>query len=319
MSNLNPMLSPIALRKLAAWAGAVLILGSGIGLAWVFDAFVPQRFTALNVPSIAIAGDCRGMAYARASYKVDWRNASPQTTLLLDLEKPKCESLTVTIVDGAIEIGPYRTQSGLPAAQSGPPPSGDARTARFDLSAFRDRRWVSLSMPLTSRDADLLEAHERSGLVRRKSFAEYLVVGRTTFSVGAIERGPEVAASFAHELDITPHGATITEDVPLSPDMGRSFMVAPVPWRLDLGNEGYTGLVLQEGRSWHMQFRVVSRELQRRRDMMIVLFSTLIGVGISVLLESLLSAEAYRALAGLAAGLRRRGPSEIPPGGESGA
>ncbi|WP_152612989.1 hypothetical protein [Tateyamaria sp. ANG-S1] len=65
---------------------------------------------------------------------------------------------------------------------------------------------------------------------------------------------------------------------------GRAFTVHPT-----IATEAME-LETLEGKSvWPMRFQVTSLELRRQQELLLILFSTLIGIGISVVLEAILS------------------------------
>jgi hypothetical protein len=284
-------------RALTPWAAAALLVGSVAGLIWVFDGFVPGRLIAVDIPTLAIGGDCQNLASVRATYETKQSGRTgTETRLQIELIQPDCNDLNVRVVSGSIELG-NRWLSAFPKDETASSLSAQSApdVARFDLRNYRNKRSVSVDIVVSNPYSEELSSHERDGLVRRKGYSDYVMVGTTLFEFQNIQQPPELSANFEHDLDVVPHGASILEQVPLSPDVGRSFLINPTDRTLSLAHADAGHIAVESKRNWPMQFRITARDRQRRRDMLIILFSTLIGVGISALLESLLARPENRA------------------------
>lgn len=312
MGNSKTELPSLGLQKLTAWLGVTVVLVSVGGLVWIFDGFVPYRLISANIPTISVTGNCQTVAFARVIYRIEGHFGKPEVRLWIELTRPDCNDIQIAVVAGDIGFG-YRYIDAFPR-QNGVseewPGGRDSEIARFDLARYRDREKVSIQIILKNPHSEELSEFEYPGLINKKGYSEYLIAGTTLLDLRNVQQTPELSATFSHDLDVIPYGASIVEEVPLSRSDGRSFLVNPSVrmTSFDHASSGYTAL--ESKQNWPMQFRLTVRDLQRKRDMFIILFSMLIGVGVSALLESLLSAEVYRALSRFVVGWRKKDGSD---------
>lgn len=262
-----PVESTFRLRIIGA-LGLLLVVANAMGLYWLYGGY-STPFKAENILTYVLTADCDSAIEIEIHYEPTYLGIE-RGIYNISLPGSSCRKIEMRIIDGQ-------------GAFSKGDPLRDPEEVK-SITAERKGQITGTRFPTVSKISD-----SGTSAVDQIGFANYRLHSRLFVEIPNLESRPKVSISFDSSFQVIKSSVNTQEQ--LSPRRNENhYVINPVRlksanWEIEkLGN-----IVEQE--SWYYSFDVNDTELEARKTMFTIIFSTLIGVGISILMEAMLSME----------------------------
>ncbi|SDF12333.1 hypothetical protein SAMN05421855_10620 [Ulvibacter litoralis] len=257
--------------------GIFLILINVIGLYYIHGYYSPSGIIANNVLTFNLSTKCDSVDRLNILYESSRYNLE-ESVFNIKFDSTNCKSLKMNVIDGVGSLNDY-SNSDLKSLE---------RQLK-NLEMYDNSRWVYTGLRFNVNSE--IDSYGSSG-IERIGFAEYKFHARLFIDIPHTQYPPTVTFNWDSKYKVNDFSPNIQKE--LSYGGGNNYYkINSAKFKertfqdIDPGDKNNL-----EG--YYFGFEITDIEKERKKTMYTIIFSTLIGVGVSIFLEAMLSVEILR-------------------------